>query len=150
MQVGNNFSGGRKKYFSMKGTLFRVSLSSPLSFLWCGDNIHGSIPLEIHHLTNLETLVLKKNRFEGIVPFEQLAATSIRYLSLSYNRFSSKLERAMREMTTLEYAYLDHNEMRGPLPDHIGELSNLSKSLGCISSGEMDCLQYFLSSSLLP
>lgn len=96
------------------------------------NNIHGSIPLDISHLSKLETLVLKKNNFEGIVPFEQLASTSVKYLGLSYNRFSSKLERAMKEMMTLEHIYLDHNEMRGPIPDHIGALTNLSKSSGSL------------------
>ncbi|XWS13921.1 hypothetical protein CRYUN_Cryun36dG0080300 [Craigia yunnanensis] len=98
------------------------SFENPLVFSW------------ISHLTNLVSLDLRENDFEGCI-FDGLKnMTSLRHLDLSFNSFNSSIPDWLYNLNSLQFLNLGSNnlqgnELEGKIPRSMGNLCNLKSIL---------------------
>ncbi len=95
---------------------------------WFSNNLVGSLPAELGHLTNLEVLRLWDNNLEGPLPAELGLLTSLKHLSLERNNLEGPLPVELGNLTSLEALYLGGNRnLSGPLPPSLIGLTNLER-----------------------
>jgi hypothetical protein len=99
-------------------------------FLWLYHNqLQGTIPPELCHLTQLKSLGLGRNQLSGEIPAclgEKL--TQLQILYLSENALTGVLPSSLGKLNSLQQLYLDSNQFSTPLPDALVQmaLSNLN------------------------
>lgn len=120
-----------------------------------GNGLIGTIPPQIQHLEDLESLHLGENDLEGPLPIEITRLTRLKSLDLNYTGISGKLPPEIGDLselvalslfgneltgeippeigklTNLEYLDLCHNQLRGPIPPEIGNLRELKYLMMC-------------------
>ena len=120
-----------------------------------GNGLIGTIPPQIQHLEDLESLHLGENDLEGPIPVEVTRLSRLKSLDLNYNAISGPLPPEIGDLTELvalslfgneltgeippeigkltQLAYLDlcHNQLRGPIPPEIGNLRELQYLMMC-------------------
>ena len=99
--------------------------------------IQGSIPKEWSQLSNLNTLIIGNNKLTGSFPDFLLQNSLLGTLYLSFNKFSGTI--STLASTSLKELRFDSNGFVGSIPDDVGSLENLGKfrilSLqGCIGN----------------
>jgi len=88
--------------------------------------LSGTLPTHIAHLYPLIELQLLDNMFSGTIPEELYDLTTLQKLSLGWNDFSGTLSTRIGEMTNLQMLSLFDNKFDGTIPSEIGKLSFLS------------------------
>ncbi|XP_064968185.1 receptor-like protein EIX1 [Musa acuminata AAA Group] len=85
------------------------------------NQINGTMPTSLEHMTNLHYLNLGSNMLEGLIPHVQ---PSLLFLNLSYNSFSGSLPSIF---PTVELRILDlsRNHINGSIPSFICNLTQL-------------------------
>ncbi|MGK3751646.1 MAG: Leucine-rich repeat (LRR) protein [Bacillariaceae sp.] len=76
---------------------------------------------------NIQILNLAGNDLKGSIPLDLYLMTSIKKLDLGYNLFSGRLNNVIGAMTSLESLHLYHNQFTGRIPAAIGDLVNLQE-----------------------
>lgn len=84
------------------------------------ENIPDSI-LKLQHLINLD---VDFNKLEGSLPHSKSRNTEMLRLDLNFNSLTGGLE-MLSQFPNLKEAHLDFNKFEGPIPAHLGDLSNL-------------------------
>ncbi|XP_004295584.1 PREDICTED: putative receptor-like protein kinase At3g47110-like [Fragaria vesca subsp. vesca] len=123
---GNTLRGVFSKSISNASQLVRLELGSNL--------FSGFIPSELCALTNLRRLTLHQNNFTidtsspGVNFFSCLASLKdLSTLALSDNPLNSKLSVSFSNLSaSVEFIYLADCNMRGNIPNHVGNLTNLT------------------------
>ena len=87
----------------------------------------GAIPEEIGQLTNLNTLVLDNNRFNGTIPMALSNLIKLTSLQLARNELSGTLQSSIGEMDRLVNVFLDNNHFIGTIPSELGKLVQMSE-----------------------
>jgi len=91
-----------------------------------GDNaLTGSIPHEIGNLTSLQFLRLYSNTLTGGLPSEIANLTSLKTLNINTNQFSGPIPSGLWNITTLGNIYISNNQFTGTIPSAIGNLTAL-------------------------
>lgn len=90
-----------------------------------GNNLSGSLPVEIGNLTQLEQLVLSYNSLHGRFLPELGNLTQLKELWLSGNSFSGRLPPELRSLSQLEQLELGGNSFSGAIPPELGNLVRL-------------------------
>jgi hypothetical protein len=111
----------------VNGTLRVLSLK--------GNNLNGSIPVDIGLLNSLEVLELSSNRLTGSVPTEIKNITSLKILDLQQNSIGPFPESLPLMLTMLQ---LSENKMDGMLPKDILTDLTMLESLD-VSSCNLTC-----------
>ncbi|KAL3925912.1 MAG: hypothetical protein SGILL_000089 [Bacillariaceae sp.] len=75
----------------------------------------------------LQILNVAGNNLEGTVPVDLYLLTSLKELDLGYNFFSGRLNNIIGAMSSLESLHLYHNQFTGRIPAAIGDLTNLQE-----------------------
>ena len=120
-----------------------------------GNGLIGTIPPQIQHLEDLESLHLGENDLEGPIPVEVTRLSRLKSLDLNYNAIGGKLPPEIGDLselvalslfgneltgeippeigklTKLEYLDLCHNQLRGPIPPEFGNLRELQYLMMC-------------------
>ncbi|GJP54530.1 hypothetical protein CLOM_g13610 [Closterium sp. NIES-68] len=92
-----------------------------------GNELRGSIPPGISHLTALQHLDVRGNHLQGSLVAEIAMLPALTYLDASNNGMNGWLPGAVANMTALHHLDLHHNAISGPLPSSIGALSKLTR-----------------------
>lgn len=97
-----------------------------VEMIWLDDNfLMGTLPLELAHLSNLNTIALQNNKISGSIPLTYFTELSnMQQISLYNNRLSGTLPEEMYDLD-LEYVGLHNNILYGTIPTNIGKLKNL-------------------------
>ncbi|KAJ6824616.1 putative clathrin assembly proteinisoform X1 [Iris pallida] len=112
--------------------LFNVSSLVHLDLT--GNDFRGSIPAEIEKLSSLEVLELSGNNLQGVIPKEVGNICNLHTLRLG----DMNISRSLPELgdvfsgcikTSLENLYLFRTGLTSYLPDWLGELTSLKKTL---------------------
>uniref|UniRef100_A0A2K1Y7Z1 Leucine-rich repeat-containing N-terminal plant-type domain-containing protein n=1 Tax=Populus trichocarpa TaxID=3694 RepID=A0A2K1Y7Z1_POPTR len=80
-------------------------------------NLSGEIPSSFENLSNLESLYLFSNFFNGTIPSFLFALPSLGYLDLHNNHFIGHISEFQHN--SLEYLDLSNNHLHGPVPSSI-------------------------------
>jgi len=89
------------------------------------NNLHGEIPSELRHLTNLEMICLPYNSIRGTVPEIFGNLRSLNYLDLKFNDMTGKLPASVGDVENLEVLGFSNNRMTGSVPNNYGTLGRL-------------------------
>jgi len=91
-----------------------------------GNNLLGSLPLEIGSLSKLTFLDLSSNKLNGNIPPELANLNNLVYLNLGINELSGSIPPELANLNKLTYVYLGSNQLSGTIPPELGNLSNLT------------------------
>jgi Leucine-rich repeat (LRR) protein len=75
----------------------------------------------------IQTLNLAGNNLDGTVPVDLYLLTTLKQLDLGYNFLTGRLNNVIGAMTSLESLHLYHNQFTGRIPAAIGDLTNLQE-----------------------
>eukprot|EP01038_Epipyxis_sp_PR26KG_P010110 gene10110-13586_t len=89
------------------------------------NNLDGSIPPEISHLSELTTLMFEYNELTGSLPNEIGILNNLNVISCSTNLLSGRLPEQLFGLTNLKYLAVDVNMFSGPISSSIGLLNKL-------------------------
>ena len=93
-----------------------------------GNNLVGSLPAELGHLTQLEVLKLSNNNLTGPLPAALGNLTRLKMLELYNNDLTGSLPAELGNLTNLEVLNFRGNDnMRGPLPQSLTRLTKLKE-----------------------
>lgn len=87
--------------------------------------LKGSIPQEWSQIPNLNTLIIGDNQLTGSFPEFLLQNTLLGTLYLSVNKFSGTI--SSLASPSLEELRIENNMFSGPIPNDVNSLENLSE-----------------------
>lgn len=90
------------------------------------NNMVGTIPPEIGHLTNLSELDFSQNGLTGPTPPELAKLPNLSQLNLAWNELTGTIPPALGTVAGLSVLVLGGNDLTGPIPPELGRLSNLA------------------------
>ncbi len=91
------------------------------------NNLAGTLPLELGHLTEIQQLRLgfNFNALTGPIPAELGQLTQLRMLLLESNALTGKIPKELGNLSQLRWLFLSHNNLSGEIPAELGNLSRL-------------------------
>ena len=89
------------------------------------NSFEGSIPSSIASLTNLTNLDLSGNQFSGSFPSGVTNLTGLTNLGLSSNGLTGSIPSSISNLTNITTLDLSYNSLSGSIPTSIGSMSNL-------------------------
>ena len=90
------------------------------------NNLAGSIPPDIEHLSELRRLIATTNTLRGKIPPEIGNLTRLERLMLRSNALSGPIPRQIGRLATMTTMGLDHNKLSGQIPAELGDLTRLA------------------------
>ncbi|KAI5404621.1 hypothetical protein KIW84_051687 [Lathyrus oleraceus] len=96
---------------------------STRDFMW--NNLTGTIPKEIGHITSLRLLLLNGNKLSGSLPDELGDLTNMNRLQLDENQLSGSVPESLANMINVRHLHMNNNSFTGQLPSKLSNLSNL-------------------------
>ncbi len=97
------------------------------------NELNGTIPSELGHLTYLEFLYLSENQLSGTIPPALGILSNLIELGLWSNELTGSIPPELGRLANLEMLHLGANELSGPIPPELGNLTNLAE-LGLYSN----------------
>ena len=89
------------------------------------NELHGTIPPELAHLTRLVELNLGRNWLRGTVPPELGNLSQLELLYLHDNQLDGKIPTELAKLSQLELLALSWNQLSGTIPPQLGDLVDL-------------------------
>ena len=89
------------------------------------NELRGTIPPDLAHLTRLEQLILSRNRLRGDIPPELGNLSQLELLLLYANQFEGKIPAELAKLSKLAHLVLSWNRLSGTIPAWLGELDEL-------------------------
>lgn len=88
--------------------------------------LQGTIPSELFALTAMTRLDLSRNNFTGSIPSQLADVSLLEYLDLSGNNYlRGPIPDGIGELTQLKHAFLARTQLSGELPSSISNLTKL-------------------------
>ncbi|MFN8498704.1 MAG: leucine-rich repeat domain-containing protein [Anaerolineae bacterium] len=91
------------------------------------NQLGGSIPPELSHLSELEVLVLGYNQLSGSIPPDMGTLTDLTYLSLERNVLDGSIPPEMGHLGKLSMLDLHGNRLDGSIPAGLGQMGELGE-----------------------
>ena len=85
----------------------------------------GTLPVELGHLTHLETLNLSENRLTGPLPPEIGNATRLREIELGHTELDGAIPATLGRLVHLRNLNFEYASFSGPIPPELGALAEL-------------------------
>ena len=89
------------------------------------NELRGTIPPDLAHLTRLEQLILSRNRLSGTIPAWLGELDELVVLALSGNRLSGAIPAELGNLVKLEMLALAENRLTGTIPPALDRLTRL-------------------------
>jgi Leucine rich repeat len=95
----------------------RQNCLSMLSFSYPVYNgLNGTLPSELHALSNLEELTLVGGGLQSTIPSSSGKLTLLEYLQLGNNLLTGSFPESFSDLDKLEHLYMDYNALTGSIP----------------------------------
>ena len=95
-----------------------------------GNQLNGSIPLELGSLSGLEWLSLPFNQLSGVIPGELGSLSLLQYLELYSNQLSAAIPAELGNLSSLLTLDLNSNQLSGSIPPELRNLTSLTVGYG--------------------
>ena len=92
-----------------------------------GNNLVGTIPLELENLNNLEILSVWNNQLTGSIPSELGNLSNLRSLYIDNNQLTGSIPSELGNLSNLQILHAHSNQLTGSIPSELGNLSNLTE-----------------------
>lgn len=89
------------------------------------NNLTGTLPSDLEHLTKLFQLTLRGNKLTGPIPGELGMLPELTTLNLGANRLSGEIPAELGESPALIALQLNYNQLTGEIPAELGQLERL-------------------------
>ncbi|KAL6312466.1 hypothetical protein AAG906_021682 [Vitis piasezkii] len=97
-----------------------------LNYLFLSKNqITGTIPDSIGHITSLQVIDFSRNNLTGSIPYTINNCSSLIVLDLGNNNLSGMIPKSLGQLQWLESLHLNDNKLSGELPSSFQNLSRL-------------------------
>ncbi|XP_034696200.1 receptor-like protein EIX1 isoform X2 [Vitis riparia] len=97
-----------------------------LNYLFLSKNqITGTIPDSIGHITSLQVIDFSRNNLIGSIPYTINNCSSLIVLDLGNNNLSGMIPKSLGQLQWLESLHLNDNKLSGELPSSFQNLSRL-------------------------
>lgn len=90
-----------------------------------GQDIQGTLPVELTNFQLLQGIGLSWNKFRGSIPEEIGEMPHLLNLELHYNQLSGSLPSNLENSKNLQLVNLGSNALTGSIPESIGHMSNI-------------------------
>lgn len=92
-----------------------------------GNNLSGSLPVEIGNMNDLIALDLRSNNLTGNIPVELGDLINLTFLNLGDNQLGGNIPVEIGNLINLTILNLFYNQLGGSIPNEIGNLINLNE-----------------------
>lgn len=87
----------------------------------------GTFPTQLLQLENLRHLDLSNNQYETSLIFSNVSSSKLESLDLSYNRFGGSIPTGIADLTQLQLLNISANNLAGEIPKELGQLKSLTE-----------------------
>ncbi|RXH84058.1 hypothetical protein DVH24_026957 [Malus domestica] len=98
------------------------------SIILKSQDLQGTLPLELVHLTYLQEIDLTRNYLSGTIPPEWSSLPLVN-ISLLGNRLTGSIPKELGDITTLKSLDISFNNFSGPLPQELGSWANIERMM---------------------
>ncbi|XP_070664343.1 probable leucine-rich repeat receptor-like serine/threonine-protein kinase At3g14840 isoform X2 [Malus domestica] len=98
------------------------------SIILKSQDLQGTLPPELVHLTYLQEIDLTRNYLSGTIPPEWSSLPLVN-ISLLGNRLTGSIPKELGDITTLKSLDISFNNFSGPLPQELGSWANIERML---------------------
>ncbi|XP_048444585.1 probable leucine-rich repeat receptor-like serine/threonine-protein kinase At3g14840 isoform X2 [Pyrus x bretschneideri] len=91
-------------------------------------DLNGTLPPELVHLTYLQEIDLSRNYLSGTIPPEWSSLPLVA-ISLVGNHLTGSIPKELGDITTLKSLDISFNKFSGPLPKELGSWANIERML---------------------
>ncbi|KAD1716237.1 hypothetical protein E3N88_42406 [Mikania micrantha] len=85
-----------------------------------GNNLTGSLPVELGYLRNLNRFQIDENQISGPIPKSFSNLNNIRHIHFNNNSLTGQIPMELSNLSTLIHLLLDNNNLSGFLPSEFG------------------------------
>ncbi|XP_068501895.1 LRR receptor-like serine/threonine-protein kinase RPK2 [Phaseolus vulgaris] len=94
-----------------------------------GNQLAGSIPVDLGNMVSLASLNLSRNQLEGQIPTSLGQIKNLKFLSLAGNKLNGSIPTSLGQLYSLEILDLSSNYLTGEIPKAIENMRNLTDVL---------------------
>ena len=95
------------------------------SYSLTGNRITGPLPNSLYQATNLETLVIARQKLLGSISTDISNLINLKFLDLQSNELTGSIPETLGSLVNLGYVNLFNNQFTGQIPQELSRLSNL-------------------------
>ena len=112
---------------TVAGTPRRVTQLDLRGYASVRQELTGTVPPSLGHLTGLQRLYLGHNRLTGSIPPALASLSNLHELGIPYNRLTGELPPELGNLLNLRTLDLRNNQLSGSIPSELGNLANLEE-----------------------
>lgn len=108
------------------GVLCNKNTRKVAGFSFISNNVKGTLPSELSHLTTMSYVESIGNPLTGTIPSQLQNLSDLRTFVMAFNILTGTVPSWIDMWKNLEFLYLSNNLFTGTLPSEIGDLTSLS------------------------
>ncbi|XP_019152112.1 PREDICTED: probable leucine-rich repeat receptor-like protein kinase At2g33170 [Ipomoea nil] len=109
---------------SIPSQLFGLSNLKSLNL--CSNRFQGPLPNGRWNMTSLEFLDVSQNSLNSHIPYSVYHCTNLKFLDMHSNKFQGIISKSISNLTSLSYLDISYNMFTGEIPKEIGKLKKLT------------------------
>ncbi len=112
---------------NLTGTII-IQLGSLTNLVWLDlsfNNLSGSLPLQLDSLVNLQSLSLSHNQLTGNIPIQLGSLANLQKFIAGYNQLSGSIPTQLGNLLKLTTLDLSNNKLTGAIPGQLSKPANL-------------------------
>ncbi|KAG7349633.1 RHS repeat-associated core domain containing protein [Nitzschia inconspicua] len=108
------------------GVLCNRNSQQIVGFSFVSNNLEGSLPKELSHLTSVTYMESIGNSLTGSIPDDFQRLTSLQTMVMAFNALTGKLPNWFDKLPKIAFLYLSNNMLTGTIPETLTQSTALS------------------------